>query len=428
MKHRRQTVHELLPLKVDFHQAIFALSEALNLVGVDARQHGERVAVMAVACAKYLGYPDDELAEIFHAGLLHDCGVSSTRLHSQLVREMDWNGSDGHCLVGESLLRDFEPLQHLAPIIRYHHTHWDQIHKTKVSEALQEKSNLIFLCDRVDVLIAQTVTKNILLNIEELRKTIASYSGTFFSPRIVEAFLAISGNDAFWLNLDPVNLVGHVNRMKQKVMVKEVATRGEIRKLANLFARIVDAKSPYTFEHSEGVARLSVFIAERMTLHPTRIFMVELAALLHDLGKLGVPDELLEKKEMLTPEEAVIMHRHSYDTYQILRQIDGFEEIAEWAAHHHETLTGEGYPFRKTEAELSTEAKIIMVADIFQALAQDRPYRKGMKLSEILQYLKVKGGAGHLDRHIVKIVHQNAEQCYVLASHPLHSSGNVRPI
>ena len=107
----------------------------------------------------------------------------------------------------------------------------------------------------------------------------------------------------------------------------------------------MDAKSPFTAEHSVGVSRLARFLAERLGVSIENCEKLEIAGLLHDLGKLRVPDEILEKPGRLDKRERKIINTHSYETFQILRNIRGFEEITRWAAYHHEEPDGSGYPF-----------------------------------------------------------------------------------
>lgn len=110
------------------------------------------------------------------------------------------------------------------------------------------------------------------------------------------------------------------------------------------------------------------------------------------------------------------MHRHSFETFRILRHINGFEQIAEWAGNHHETLLGDGYPFQREQTELSIEARIIAVADIFQALAQNRPYRPALSANEILEILEEMANEGRIDKELVKLVTGNLDSCYRAAT------------
>jgi len=125
-----------------------------------------------------------------------------------------------------------------------------------------------------------------------------------------------------------------------------------------------------------------------------------------------VPDEIIEKTSKLTDIEYQTMKRHSFDTYNILKQVKGFEQISLWAADHHERVDATGYPNHKGKKELSIEARIIAVADVFQALAQKRPYRKDLPPAEILSILKKQAHTGHLDKDIVQMVETYLFECW----------------
>lgn len=118
-------------------------------------------------------------------------------------------------------------------------------------------------------------------------------------------------------------------------------------------------------DHSIGVSRLAGYLAEKCELPEDLINRIEIAGLLHDLGKLQMPDNLLECETKLSDHDLAIMRHHSYVTFSILNRIEGLEDICEWAANHHEKLDGEGYPFKKNSDELDIESRIIMVADIY---------------------------------------------------------------
>jgi putative nucleotidyltransferase with HDIG domain len=393
---------------VDLRQVIYALSDALDLVGIDDVGHGKRVGIMAAACARTLHLDAQETVFLFDLGMLHDIGVSSTATHNHLVTEFDWDGSQVHCAVGHALLRDFAPLAAMALPIRSHHTRWETLRDDPAIDATTaRRANLIFLVDRVDALAAPHYADGSLpMHTTEIRTRIAEYSGSYFDPRLVEAFLAASASEAFWLQLEPRGIQAAL----QDMLASQVACRAslaELRQLAEIFSRIVDAKSPFTAEHSLGVARLARFVAARMGCPADNQDKIEIAGLLHDLGKLRIPDEILDKPAGLDARERQIIHAHSFETFQILRHIRGFEEIAAWAAYHHEEPDGNGYPFRVRGAELPLEARILRVADIFQAMAQDRPYRKGLAAPAVCAFLEDLAAQGRVETEIVAVLTAN---------------------
>ena len=116
-----------MTLFADLRHVIYALSDALDLVGVDDVAHGKRVGIMAAECGRVAGLPETETAFLLDLGMLHDIGVSSTRTHCHLVETFDWDGCQGHCEVGHALLKGFGPLEAMAEPVRYHHTRWDAL-------------------------------------------------------------------------------------------------------------------------------------------------------------------------------------------------------------------------------------------------------------------------------------------------------------
>ena len=406
MENRSSHTGGKVPAKihVDLRQVIYALSDALDLVGVDDVAHGKRVGIMAAATGHQLGMHRKQTTALFDLGMLHDIGVSSTQVHHHLVAEFDWESSQGHCDVGYLLLRDFAPLAALAEPVLYHHTRWDRLIRTPpVSLEVAEQANLIYLVDRVDALAAPFYAEGVLMYVPGIRDKIAACSGTYFSPQLVEAFLAASSSEAFWLQLEPRGIQSALQEMLERGASSGAST-SDLKQLALIFSRIVDAKSPFTAEHSLGVARLARFIAERMGVGPEHCDKLEIAGLLHDLGKLRVPDEILDKPGPLSERERTVMNAHSFETFQILRHIRGFEEITRWAAYHHEEPGGGGYPFHIDAGGLPIEARILRVADIFQAMVQDRPYRAGMAPSVALDFMNRLVDAGRLEPAIVRII------------------------
>jgi len=391
-------------LSVDLRQVVYALSDTLDLVGIDDVGHGKRVGVMAAVVGQALGRSRDDTIFLFDLGMLHDIGVSSSATHARLVAELDWEGAQQHCEAGYQLLRHFDPLASMALPILYHHTHWKELQKIPdLDPAAALEANLIFLVDRVDAMAARYYADGtLLMHTDSIQKHIREKTGSYFAPELVDAFLKVSATEAFWLQLDER---GIRTVMQDMLEIKEPyrASLAEIKTLAEIFGRIVDAKSPFTAEHSLGVSRLARLVAERLELSPEACDKIEIAGLLHDLGKLRIPDEVLDKPGGLDERERKIINTHSFETFQILRHIKGFEEIATWAAYHHEEPDGNGYPFHFKGNELPLEARILRVCDIFQAMVQDRPYRKGLAAHAVMVFLRDLAEKGSIDKKVVDI-------------------------
>jgi HD-GYP domain-containing protein (c-di-GMP phosphodiesterase class II) len=181
---------------------------------------------------------------------------------------------------------------------------------------------------------------------------------------------------------------------------------------------MVDAKSHFTKQHSEGVACLARYLGELFGLTEHVCDKLEIAGLLHDLGKLRVPDYILDKPGGYNESDFLIMQRHSYDTYDILKNIQGFEEISLWASQHHERVDGSGYPYHLSNERLSLEARIIALADVFQSLAQNRPHRGKLSVDKILGVLKQQMHDDKLDKGVVEMVENNLAGCWMHANSP----------
>ena len=405
-------------LTSDLRHVIYALSDALDLVGIDDVAHGKRVGIMACECAKTMGLNTQESTFMFDLGMLHDIGVSSTQTHMHLVTEFDWESSQGHAEVGFHLLQNYAPLAHLATPIRYHHTRWENLRhliSSELSAKQAQQANLIFLVDRVDAFASPYYGNSYLLeHVDEIRSKIQSYSGTYFDPELVATFLEASKAEAFWLLLEPRSIQNYLQDLLSHGQTYQTSF-DELWHLALIFSRIVDAKSPFTAEHSLGVAKLARYLAEKMGVNQDNCEKLEIAGLLHDLGKLRVPDEILDKPGKLDAHERHIINTHSFETYQILRNIKGFEDIALWAAYHHEEPGGLGYPFHVKEESLSLEARILRVADIFQAMAQSRPYRAGLNADQVLAFMNDLVAKGRLDTRIVAVAAQDMQSAMAAA-------------
>lgn len=406
--------------QLNLHRVIIALSEALDFVGVDEVHHGKRVAIMAEAIANELGWDEQERTFVLQAGMLHDCGVSQTREHKHLTDGLEWDGAIEHCLRGESYLQVCAPLQKFAATIRWHHTRWEHL-PTELDPRTKLLSNLIFLADRVDVLQAPFITGeagaqgSILWQYPTIIERVQGLSGTLFAPELVDAFTRIASAEAFWLAMDPRYFYEDLTRFEHSATAN-LLELPDILSVASLFSHVVDAKSAYTQDHSQRVAKISRYLAAEAGLTGETLDLIEAAGLLHDLGKLRIPDEIIEKPAALTPIERALVTRHAYDTFRILNNTFPDTPIPYWAGSHHENLLGTGYPFHRKEGALDIEARIIAVADIFQALSQNRPYRARLGPQEVLAHIQGLVTLHRIDPQIVDLLAARLSTCYTLAT------------
>jgi putative nucleotidyltransferase with HDIG domain len=402
-------------MQISIHHMVQTLSRAVDLVGVTDVYHGRRVGIISVEVGRRMGLAAPRLRQVFEAGLLHDCGVSSTVEHTLITGEENGVDFSSHCQRGAAALSQFPPLASLSSIVLNHHTDWAALPAENLRAEEAAITSLVHLSDRVDALCSGHYRdESLLLHVDAIRSRISAGRGRQFSPDVVDAFLAASRPEAFWLLLDVAYIPQYMQDM-EAASRPLVGTLDELRAFARLIATIVDGKSHFTAQHSIGVARLARLLGELRGFEGEHLAKIEIAALLHDIGKLQVPDAVLESPRALSPAERAIIKKHSFATYQILRQVGGFDELARWAALHHECPSGKGYPFRLTAEEICEEAAIIKVSDVYQALAQKRPYRGPMPPQAILAELKRMAAAREVDETLVSLVGQHLEACHEAA-------------
>ncbi|MBV8122822.1 MAG: HD domain-containing protein, partial [Paucibacter sp.] len=212
-------------------------------------------------------------------------------------------------------------------------------------------------------------------------------SGHWFDPRLVDAFRRVDAQTAFWDTLTATNLdeaVWALEPPQYEVPLDE----DYLDDIAAAFGQVVDSKSPYTSGHSTRVALYTDLIAESLGMDLTRRRWLKRGALLHDLGKLGVSNSVLDKAGSLDAAEWAEVRRHAALTESILSRIAAFSELARIAGAHHERLDGTGYPRGLAAADIALETRIITTADIFDAITAERPYRAAVPVDQTLAMMR----------------------------------------
>lgn len=387
-------------------QALFVLSDALDLVGVGHEFHGKRVAWLVQHLLEALNQPA-LVPDARHVALVHDCGSTSVHEHLHLVDQSTL--SDQHCELGAQLLERFSPLAHLADCVRFHHTPWANLELIDPAVALI--ANAIFLADRIDVIHAQAGLMTHAETVELIDQRLLQPYGSFFHQPLLEAARAVLARGEVMLMLQG----NGDDLVTERPVESRPLLPHELRELAMLFAQAVDAKSAFTAAHSYRVTAVANYLGQRSGLTAERAHALEIAALLHDLGKLRVPSEVLDKPGPLTPDELLVMRAHADDSRVLLARIKGFEAIAIIAGMHHEYLDGSGYPSGLQADQLPLEARILTIADIFQALAQNRPYRPAMEPEAIMRIIDDNVNQGRLEGLLVEMLKDDLPYALQLA-------------
>jgi putative nucleotidyltransferase with HDIG domain len=211
--------------------------------------------------------------------------------------------------------------------------------------------------------------------------------GSWFDPALVQICQGWRQDHSWWRSLLDEDLDSRILGLEPSALIRHVDEDG-LDHLAEAFAAIIDAKSPFTSQHSANVARYATSIAKQMRLDGPTIRSIYRAGLLHDIGKLGVSNTILDKAAPLTADEREAMAQHPRLTWSILRRVNAFKDFAWTAALHHERLDGSGYPWALRADDLELEARILAVADVWEALTARRPYRDGLPREQALMIIR----------------------------------------
>jgi putative nucleotidyltransferase with HDIG domain len=234
--------------------------------------------------------------------------------------------------------------------------------------------------------------------------------GTWYDPTLVDALLATSGDNDFWGRVAGPDPHTELARLKPEHQVLQ-GDEATLDRIARIFSEVVDGKSPWTFRHSTGVAQIAVGIAKALGLSESTLSQIHRAGLLHDIGKLGTSNLILDKPGNLTSEEYLELRRHPRYTHEILDRIAAFQDIAEMAATHHERLDGRGYHRGIPAVDLPIESRLIVVADICEALSAKRPYRDALPREKVHEILEQDAGTAVCPECVeaLKIYHDRVE-------------------
>jgi len=381
------------------------ISNAQDLVSPKLSNHHQQVAYLAFRLAEQIELSIERQKNIYFAALAHDIGALSMKERLEIIEKEPFT-IHNHAFKGAKLLEEFKPLKHSAKIIKFHHLPWNYGEgRFYMGEEVLLGSHIIHLADRTCALLPQNA--GVISALPEVLSKIKEQSGSIFQPEIVEALFELSKKEYIWLDLisnSPLKMIKDINLLN--ILVLEI---DDIIDLSYVFSHIIDFRSSFTARHSAGVAKTAQKIAELNGFSPYECKMMLIAGYLHDLGKIAISNDILEKPAKLNEEEFNEIRTHSYYTYHLLDTIEQFKTINIWASYHHEKLNGRGYPFHVGGDELPLGSRIMAVADIFTAVTENRPYRIGMSDDNTKKVLNDMVINGDLDSKVVQIVTDNFE-------------------
>lgn len=397
-------------IKVNLYDLLLCLSHAEDLVSPDFPNHHQRVASLAFRLAQHMGLPEVEQKLIFLAALVHDIGALSMSERLEII-DTEPDNINVHAFRGAELLGEFSPLRDAAYIIKFHHIPWNNGKGLEYrGEQVPLASHIIHLADRVCVRISSS--QNVLSQIPQIMESIKKYKGAKFAPELVDALVEISNREFIWLDLihqSPQEMISNLGALDTITLDID-----DVIDFAHLFSHLIDFRSKFTARHSAGVAKTAERLAELFCFSPYECKLMVISGYLHDLGKLAIGNEVLEKPGRLDAEEFNAMRMHTYYTYHLLDIIPQFSTIKRWASYHHERMDGTGYPFHIYGDNLTLGSRIMAVADVFSAITEDRPYRTGMSDDQASRVLSGMAANGALDGRVVEKLLENFDSINLL--------------
>jgi putative nucleotidyltransferase with HDIG domain len=418
--------------RISLPEILSALSFALDLAEGAAPGHALRSCILGMRVAGELGMSDAERRSLYYALLLKDAGSSSNasriyqitggddreikrrarlegwpRLSSGMLGSSWKNVVPGSNPIRKTLriaqigihrYRNHEVMIRLradrgarmalkigveeaaASAIRHLDERWDGRGYPDSLEAdkIPLASRIMAVAQHLDVFSGERGPHAAL-------RTLREHSGRWFDPELVRVALSLDEDGDLWFDYGPEEARREVLDLAPH---EGDATESQADKICEAFAGVVDAKSSFTGRHSIGVTHAALKIAFELNLPHERRKLVWRAALLHDLGKLAVSNAILDKPSQLDAGAWAEVRRHPLHTRKILERIGPFAELAEVASQHHERLDGTGYPHGLTADQLSIEARILAVADVYAALSEERPYRAALNDEEAFSVIK----------------------------------------
>ncbi|MEW6352137.1 MAG: HD domain-containing phosphohydrolase [Thermodesulfobacteriota bacterium] len=393
-------------MNVSLFDIVMGMGKAVDWLDSALADHHARVACVAESIAAEVGLSAQDRTHVLCAGLLHDIGAFSVKDRLEFLK-FDLEGAEAHAEMGHRLVGSVGPLEQAAKLIRFHHTPWgDGRGHERVGDEVPFGSHVLHLADRATVGVKSG--KEVLSQVEGIMKLILDRKGKVFKPDLVEAFRSLAAKEAFWFEVTSPE-IGSVLADRSVAGISRMQPT-DLEGMSELFCKIIDFRSRFTATHSRGVAAAAERLSAVAGLSAEECGTMKLAGYLHDIGKLAIPIEILDKPGALTREEWNVVKRHPFLTHRIIKGMGGLETVASWASQHHERLDGLGYPFHLKGEEIPLGARILSVADVFTALAEDRPYRKALPQESVLRILLDMARESCLDPEVATLLADNYEE------------------
>jgi HD-GYP domain-containing protein (c-di-GMP phosphodiesterase class II) len=424
------------PWQIPLSEVIGGLSYALDLTEGEPPGHAERSCLIGMRVAEEIGLDAETRSHLYYALLLKDagCSANSARMAAlfgaddhrakRTSKRVDWSGrfpafvwalrtvapdrparrrlerllaikDEGEvtkalmrarCDRGAEIARLLGFASPTAEAIRALDEHWDGRGQPRGlrGEEIPLLGRILCLAQTTEIFHAGG-------GLDAAWAVARRRRGGWFDPNLVDAFGAVCRDAAFWRMLPEMDVSAWEPADRQLQ-----ADEARLDAIAYAFAGVIDAKSPWTYRHSDRTCVIVLGLAAALGAGDDVLSELRRAALLHDIGKLAVSNRILDKPDKLTPAEMAKVREHPVVTRRILERVPGFGDLAPVAAAHHERLDGSGYPLGLAGDELTMPMRLLAVADVYEALTSERPYRVAMRSEEAMAIIRVQA-PHHLD-------------------------------
>jgi len=394
-------------IKFEFNDIVFldllaSLSYLIDLEEKEKIYHCWKVAIIANKFSEVV--PKKESNLMFYAGLIHDFGAVGATMHiihfPTIELQLKEPRIREHPMQGAKLALAMPGISQTANYILEHHEFWNGsgYPDGKQKDNILLGSQILHISDWYDIVTRYSPEK-------PMSELIKKVNNSLFSPNICTAFFDfISKLDNRILNMSNSNIEQIFEEVKANIKPIILPSGTDaMGKILRVFSIVIDSKHQYTAGHSERVSEYSMKIALMLNLSHDEVTKTRFAGLLHDIGKVTVPKEILDKPDTLTNTEWETIKQHPVTTINVLKKIHGFEEIAYLGGHHHEKYDGTGYPDKLKGEEIPIISRIIAIADTFDALRSTRAYRKCLDYNTTLEILRKNAGT-QFDPKIIDII------------------------
>ena len=369
------------------------ISNMLKMQNAKLLDHGSRVGYLVAKMLEAKGLSEREILEGYLIGLLHDVGAYKTEEIDKLIQFETKNVCE-HSIYGYLILELSEIMGDMADVILYHHTPWNKING--ISADKKEMANLIFLADRVEIYVR---SKQEPIDMEMLKKH------QFYSEENLELF--VDADQKY--DLQKRLMDGSFINDTEKYLYRAEFSEEELKKWIRMVAFLIDFRSESTVTHTITMVSASVAIANKMGLSKQQIDEIYTGAYIHDLGKIAIPVDILEKPGKLTFDEMEVMKTHILLTGNIIRGHVN-DNVYKIAMRHHEKINGKGYPYGIEDEEMTLAEKIVAVADIYSALSGKRSYKEKFEKEKIISIMEQMAEQSQNDSEVIRVLVDNYDE------------------